>query len=268
MRGNKIALAIVSAIILFALFPDVFSPYDPNQINLDRALETPSLKHLFGTDNFGRDILSRVIHGARVSFFAGVTIAGISFALGTLLGLIAGYYGGPADELVMRVVDILLAMPGIIIALIIIGILGPSMPNLVVALASVGWVKYARLVRGSTLEIKEEEFVESARALGCTDFYILYRHILPNVISPAIALATLDIGSAILHIAGMSFLGLGAQPPTPEWGIMLRESIAFMETAPHLMIFPGLMIFVTVYSFNALGDSLGSRWRHYGTLGD
>ncbi|NOZ83055.1 MAG: ABC transporter permease, partial [Euryarchaeota archaeon] len=216
---------VVCVIALFALFPGLFAPHDPEEVNLDRALQGPSLSHPFGTDNFGRDVLSRVIHGARVSFLAALAVVGISLAAGTLLGLVAGYYGGILDEVLMRVVDILLALPGIIPALLVAGLMGPSVPNLILALAATGWVKYARLVRGTTMSLKGEEFVESARALGCSDLYILRRHILPGAASPAIALATLDTGSAILHIAGLSFLGLGAQPPTPEWGIMLRESI-------------------------------------------
>jgi len=209
-----------------------------------------------GTDDLGRCLLSRIIYGARVSLQLGVIVVGIITVIGVTLGLISGYYGGIVDEIIMRLVDVVLAFPGIILALAVAGALGPGLFNVMLALAMVGWTGLARVVRGSVLSVKQKEFVESARALGCSDLHIMTRHILPNVMAPVIVLATLDMAFIILAAAGLSFLGLGAQPPTPEWGSMLNNGRAFMRTAPHLTTFPGLAIMVAVLAFNFLGDGL------------
>ncbi|MEA3293555.1 MAG: nickel transporter permease, partial [Euryarchaeota archaeon] len=209
-----------------------------------------------GTDNLGRCMLSRIIYGARISLQIGIIVVGITSVIGITLGMIAGYYGGVLDELIMRGVDILLVFPGIILALVIAGILGPGLFNVMLALAIVGWTGYARVVRGVVLSVKEKEYVESARALGVGDWYIITRHILPSCVAPIIVIATLGMAYVILAAAALSFLGLGAQPPTPEWGSMLNNGKNFMRTAPHLTIFPGLAIMITILAFNFIGDGL------------
>lgn len=249
------AMIILSLMIIVILAPYI-TPYDPIELDLENRLASPDRNHLMGTDNLGRDVLSRIICGARVSLGMAAVVVVIVMLLGIAMGTTAGYFGGVIDGIIMRLVDVLLAFPNIILALVIAGILGPSLTNVMIALAVVWWVSYARIIRGSVLSVKEKEFVEAARAMGCTDSYIAIRHILPNVLSPVIVLATLDMGHIILSIAALSFLGLGAQPPMPEWGTMLNEGKPFMETAPHLMIFPGLMIMITVLAFNFLGDGL------------
>ncbi|MCL0046986.1 ABC transporter permease, partial [Thermodesulfovibrionales bacterium] len=230
--------------------------HDPIEQNLEHRLLSPNTEYLLGTDNLGRCILSRLIHGTSVSLQIGIMVVGIAAFVGVTLGLVAGYRGGLIDELIMRIVDILLAFPGIILALVIAGILGPSLFNVMLALAVVGWTSYARVVRGAVLSVKEKEFVEAAQALGAGEARIMFRHILPNVMAPVIVMATLGMAHVILAAAALGFLGLGAQPPTPEWGSMLNDGRAFMRTAPHLTIFPGLAIMVTVLAFNFLGDGL------------
>lgn len=258
-RKDRLAIlgtVIICLLIIIALLAPSIVPFDPEKLNLAERLLSPSARHLMGTDSVGRDILSRIIYGTRVSLMIAVVVVVIEVLFGVLVGMAAGYLGRAVDEILMRLVDILLAFPSIILALVIVGLLGSSIMNLIIALTSVGWVRYARIVRGSILSIKKEMFIESARAIGCGKLRIATRHILPNIISPVIVLATLNMGTIIISIAGLSFLGLGVQPPTPEWGIMLSEGKPFMESAPHLMIFPGLMIMVTVLAFNFLGDGL------------
>ena len=258
-KEHKIAM-VGAVLILFLAFIAIFAPYiaphDPIEINLKERLQSPNSEYPLGTDNLGRCMLSRLIYGTRISLQIGIIVVGITTAAGLILGLIAGYYGGILDEIIMRMVDILLAFPGIIFALAIVGALGPGLLNVMIALAIVGWTGYARVVRGVVLSVKEKEFVESARALGASDFYILSRHILPSCAAPVIVLATLGMAYVILAAAALSFLGLGAQPPTPEWGSMLNNGKNFMRTAPHLTTFPGLAIMVAVLAFNFLGDGL------------
>ena len=259
LKKNKIAiigLIIIISLAFIALFAPFIAPHDPIEQNLDKRLLTPCREYPMGTDDLGRCLLSRIIYGARVSLKLGVIVVGIITVIGVTLGLISGYYGGIVDEIIMRLVDVVLAFPGIILALAIAGALGPGLFNVMLALAMVGWTGLARVVRGSVLSVKQKEFVESARALGCSDLHIMTRHILPNVMAPVIVLATLDMAFIILAAAGLSFLGLGAQPPTPEWGSMLNNGRAFMRTAPHLTTFPGLAIMVAVLAFNFLGDGL------------
>ncbi|MCL0056868.1 ABC transporter permease [Dehalococcoidia bacterium] len=255
-RLAMIGAAIILALVLIAVLAPFIAPHDPIEQNLEHRLLSPNTEYLLGTDNLGRCILSRLIHGTSVSLQIGVMVVGIAAFVGVTLGLIAGYRGGLTDELIMRIVDILLAFPGIILALAIAGILGPSLYNVMLALAVVGWTSYARVVRGSVLSVKEKEFVEAAQALGTGEARIMFRHILPNVTAPVIVMATLGMAHVILAAAALSFLGLGAQPPTPEWGSMLNDGRAFMRSAPHLTIFPGLAIMVTVLAFNFLGDAL------------
>lgn len=253
--------ALCGAIVLClmtvtAVLAPYIVPYDPMELNLTQRLLPPGPSHLMGTDLVGRDILSRIIYGTRISLMTAVVVVIMEVILGMLVGGGAGYLGAVFDDILMRLVDILLAFPQIILALVIIGFMGSSTMHLIIALISVGWPRYARLVRGAILSVKEETFVESAKAIGCSNLRIATRHILPNIISPVIVLATLNMGTIIISIAGLSFLGLGVQPPTPEWGIMLNEGKPFMESAPHLMIFPGLMIMVTVLAANFIGDGL------------
>ncbi|MCL0096285.1 nickel ABC transporter permease subunit NikC [Thermodesulfovibrionales bacterium] len=259
LKKHRLALigaGIILVLIFIAVLAPFIAPHDPIEQNLEHRLLSPNTEYLLGTDNLGRCILSRLIHGTSVSLQIGVMVVGIAAFVGVTLGLVAGYRGGLIDELIMRIVDILLAFPGIILALVIAGILGPSLFNIMLALAVVGWTSYARVVRGAVLSVKEKEFVEAARALGAGEARIMFRHILPNVMAPVIVMATLGMAHVILAAAALGFLGLGAQPPTPEWGSMLNDGRAFMRTAPHLTIFPGLAIMVTVLAFNFLGDGL------------
>nr|WP_305794545.1 nickel transporter permease [Halomarina rubra] len=209
-----------------------------------------------GTDQLGRDVLSRLLYGARISLQISLAVVAITLAIGTAVGLIAGYAGGWVDEALMRFVDILLAFPGILLALVIAGILGPNLTNIMIALAVVGWTQYARIIRGSVLSVKQEEFVKAAQLMGVPRRRIVLRHILPNVVTPVIVLATMDMAYVILGTAGLSFLGLGAQPPTPEWGTMLSQGRNFVDTAWWVVNFPGLAIMITVLGFNLLGDGL------------
>ncbi|MFZ1986043.1 MAG: nickel transporter permease [Desulfatitalea sp.] len=257
----KDRLAIIGALILLvlvlmAVLAPYLSPYNPLELNLAERIAAPNSKHPMGTDSVGRDVLSRIMHGTRISLVMAVVVVTIETFVGVLVGTAAGYLGKAVDEILMRLVDILMAFPGIILSLVIVGMLDSSFMNLIIALSALGWVRYARVVRGSILAIKEEAFIESAKAIGCTKLWIATRHVLPNVISPIIVLTAMNMGTIIISIAGLSFIGLGIQPPTPEWGIMLSEGKPFMESAPHLMIFPGLMIMLAVLAFNFLGDGL------------
>jgi|Deesub1362A_J573_1020465.scaffolds.fasta_scaffold01026_12 peptide/nickel transport system permease protein len=255
-KEMKVSVAMVLLLVTLGMFAPLISPYDPNELNLKSRLKYPCIEHPFGTDNFGRDVLSRVMYGARVSLFVAMSVVLLTSSVGIGLGIIAGYYGGIVDNAIMRLVDALLAFPNIILAIVILGIFGTSYLNLVIALAAVWWVSYARMVRGVVLSLKESEFILAVKALGANNFEIMAKHILPNAMSPVLPLMTLDLGSAILAISGLGFLGLGLQPPTPEWGVMLRDALPFMETHPYLMVFPGFMIMVSVLAFNMLGDSL------------
>jgi len=259
LRKNKMALiglAIILLLVIVAAIAPVFVPHHPYEQDLEKAFLPPSLEYPFGTDDFGRCIFSRIIFGTRISLAIGVVVTAISAVTGIILGMLAGFYSGIVDEVIMRIVDIFLAFPGLILALVIAGLLGPGMFNVLFALSLVGWMGYARVVRGVVMAEKEKNFVETARALGAGSLYIMYRHLLPNVLAPVIVMATLGIGQAILAAAGLSFLGLGAQPPVPVWGSMLNDGKMYLQTAPHLTIFPGLAIMITVLSFNFLGDGL------------
>lgn len=257
--SNRLALAglvLVLVLVVVALAAPLIAPHDPVEQHLSLRLQAPSWEYPLGTDGLGRCLLSRLIYGTRVSLHIGVTVVGITAAAGTLLGLLAGYLGGVVDEIIMRITDIFLAFPGLILALVIAGLLGPGLFNMMLALSLVGWTGYTRVVRGCVLSAKERTFVEGARALGGGRWYIMFRHILPEAVSPVIVMATLGMGGTILSAAGLSFLGLGAQPPTPEWGSMLNTGRSFISRAPHLITFPGLAIMVTVLAFNFLGDGL------------
>jgi peptide/nickel transport system permease protein len=242
-------------VVLVTIAAPLIAPEDPLEIVDDRRLG-PSSAHLMGTDEIGRDTFSRVLYGGRVSLRVGVLAVLIGAVSGTLLGMIAGYVGGWLDSLIMRAIDVLLAFPGILLALVIVAILGPSINNVMIAVGIEFIPAFVRTVRGATLSVKEEEYVIAARAVGARSWRILLRHILPNVVSTVIVLSTLAVGIAILAAAGLSFLGLGAQPPTPEWGAMLSDARSFLRESPHLAIFPGATIMIVVLSLNLLGDGL------------
>ena len=249
---------IIALLVLVAALASLIAPYDPADIDLEGELEPPSGDHPLGQDRLGRDILSRLIHGARVSILVGLVVTGISVAFGVLMGSLAGFAGGAIDNLIMRIVDVLLALPGILLAIAITGVLGPSLFNVILALSVLGWVGFARLVRGQILSIREREFVLAARAVGAGPLRVIVRHLLPNVMGPVIVQATFGMAGVILAEASLSFLGLGPQD-VPTWGAMLNEGADYLLFAPHLATYPGLAIMLTVLGFNFLGDGLRDR---------
>lgn len=255
-RGAIIGLALLAVMLFLALLANVVAPYEPNVISPGNELQAPSGNHLFGTDQFGRDILSRIIHGTRLSFQVGFIAVGIALICGVTLGLLSGYYGRWVDAVAMMWIDIMLAFPGILLALAIVAVLGPSLLNLMIAVGISAVPSYTRLVRGAVLATKQQQYVEAARVVGVSDSAIMFKHILPNVLAPVIVLATLGIGGAILTGASLSFLGLGSKPPTPEWGAMLSTGRNYLTIAPWITLFPGLAIMITVLSINMLGDGL------------
>ncbi|MBI1875994.1 MAG: ABC transporter permease [Acidobacteria bacterium] len=252
----RLGAAIVSVTLLLAAFGPWVTPYDPSRQELALRLARPSLAHPFGIDELGRDILSRVLAGARISLLVGLTVVSVSAAVGLALGLVGGYFGGLLDEVIGRVVDVLLAFPGILLAIALVAVLGPSLVNVVLALSVIGWVGYARLVRGQVLRIRELEHVQAARALGARAPRVLLRHVLPGTLPSVLVQATLGMASAVIAEAALSFLGLGVQPPTPSWGTMLNGGRTHLLDAPHLTVFPGLAIAVLVLALNFLGDGL------------
>ncbi|WP_371870386.1 nickel transporter permease [Gottfriedia solisilvae] len=258
-KRNKLALIggyIVLFYILVAIFAPIISPQDPFKIDLVNKLQPPSLDHWMGTDDKGRDILSRLIFGSRLSLTVGFVSVFFGAAIGIILGLLAGYYGKWMDTIIMRIVDVLLAFPGILLALAIISALGPSLINVMVAVGVFSIPMFARIVRGSTLSVRKLEYIDAIRALGATDLTIIIKHIFPNILSPVIVQATLRLATAILSAAGLSYLGLGAQPPSPEWGAMLSSGRDYLFSAPHIALFPGIAISTLVLGFNIFGDGL------------
>lgn len=249
-------LVLTVLLIVIALAAPLLAPFDPDVQDTARRLEPPSRQHLLGLDDLGRDVLSRIIFGARVSLRVGFSVVILASIVGISLGAIAGYFGGWADTIVMRVTDILLAFPGILLAIALVAVLGPSLNNVVLALATIGWVGYARLVRGQVLKVREMEYVTAARALGAKSPRVIILHVLPNVINPVIVMATLGLAGAILAEAALSFLGLGVQPPTPSWGAMLTSGRRYLGLANHLAIYPGIAIMLAVMGLNFLGDGL------------
>ncbi len=249
-------LVVICLLFLTAFLAPILAPYDPSAQNLKEGLNPPGSRHWLGQDKFGRDILSRIIYGSRISLWVGMSTALVSLTIGAAIGATAGYLGGVFDEVVNRIIDILLAFPGILLALALMAILGPSLNNVILALCAVGWVGYARLARGQVLTLKERDFVQAARVIGASNPRIIFLHILPNIMAPLIVEATFGMGGAIVGEAGLSFLGFGVQPPTPSWGSMLNEGRQFLLIAPHITTFPGLAIMTVVLGFNFLGDGL------------
>ena len=244
-------------IVLAAVFaPIVSGGIDPTVGDLSEAIQAPSSDHIFGTDKMGRDIYARVIYGARTSLVAAFAIVILVFLVGLFLGIVAGYFGGIVDTIIMRIADMMIAFPGLVLALAVAGIMGASVRNAVLAISLVTWPKYARLARSLVMKIRHRDYVDAAIVTGSGTLYMLYRYMLPNALPTLVITAATDIGSMMLELAALSFLGFGAIPPTPEWGLMLSEGRAYMQSAPWLMVFPGLAIFVTVVVFNMLGDSL------------
>lgn len=260
IKKNK-AFCLFALLALLIILGAVFAPVltggvSPTDAVLQDALQAPSAKHICGTDKLGRDVFARVIYGARTSLTATFAVVAIIFALGSVLGVLAGYFGGWVDTIIMRVADMMVSFPGMVFAIAIAGILGASVKNAVIAVALVSWTKYARLARSLVLKIRNRDFVSAAIVTGSKTPYILRKYMLPNVIPTLVITAATDIGGMMLELAGLSFLGFGAKAPTPEWGLMLNEGRQFISNAPWMMFYPGLAIFVVVVVFNLLGDAL------------
>jgi len=256
---NKLALvglAIVILMAVIAIFSPFIAPYNPNDRIKEVSQKGPSLQHWFGTDILGRDIFSRVIYGTRISMLVGVVAVAISLAIGLFLGALSGFFGGVSDAVIMRIADIFFAFPYILGAIVIMTVLGPGVLNVFIAIGILGWSSVARLFRSSILSIKEKEYIEAARALGASNSRIIIKHIFPNSFAPIIVYSTMNVGTAIIVEAALSFLGLGVQPPTPSWGKMLSESLSYINTSPWMMFFPGLAILITCLGFVLLGDGL------------
>ena len=258
-RGNRLALAGLAVVVIIGLL-GVLAPWlplpGPNVTHFTQAFHPPSAAHPFGTDDLGRDILSRVIYGARTSMGASLIIVGWGLAVGVPIGLLAGFVGGWVDDVIMRMVDAALAFPALVLAMAIAWLLGPSLADAIIAISVVTIPQFARITRGQVLSLREREYVEAARCLGASPVRIMYGHILPNAATPIVVVATLNVGSAILGLASLSFLGLGPPPPSPNWGAILEEGAQYLNMAPWISLFPGLVIFVSVLGFNLLGDGI------------
>ena len=257
-RNKMFSLLVVAAIaiILVGIFAPVIATHSPYESNLHDAFIAPNSEHIFGTDKLGRDIFSRVIYGTRISLSAALILVILIFTIGTTLGVIAGYFGGIIDTIIMRISDMMISFPGMVLAIAMAGIMGASVKNAIIAITVVSWTKYARLSRSLVLKIKETDYIRAAKVTGCKTVHIITRHIIPNIISTLIITATTDIGTMILELSALSFLGFGAQSPQAEWGLMLNEGRAYMVDCPWLMIYPGLAICIVVVVYNLLGDSL------------
>lgn len=255
-RAFAVTSVLVLCLLLIAIAAPVIAPYDPTHAAMKDAFLEPGAQHLFGTDKLGRDCFSRVLYGARASLTGVLVLVASVFVVGTTMGVVSGYFGGKVDMVIMRISDMMISFPGMILAIAIAGIMGGSLVNAVFALTIVSWTKYARLSRSMVLKVKRHDFVEAAIVNGGTPGHILWVHILPNILPMMVITAAADIGALMMELAGLSFLGFGSQPPAPEWGLMLNEGRQQLQTAPWLMFFPGLAIFVTVVVFNLWGDNL------------
>ncbi len=259
LRKNKAAVVggvLILLFIVIAIIGPFLTMKDPYEVDILNKIQSPSAEHWFGTDNFGRDIFTRIIHGMGLTLYVGFFSVVIGGVVGVLFGVVSGYYGGTLDTIIMRIMDILLAFPGIILALAIVSVLGGSLTNVIIAVGVFSIPAFARIVRGSTLTVRKLEYIDAMRALGASDARIIFKHILPNVMSPIIVQATLRIATAVLTASGLSFLGLGAKPPAPEWGAMLSDGRSYMADAPHMVLVPGIMIVLVVLAFNIFGDGL------------
>lgn len=255
-RLAMVALVVVVGLALVSAFAPIVSPYDPNKTNLSLIFEAPSLQHPMGTDNLGRDLLTRILFGGRVSLAIGVLAALLALTLGTLIGAVAGFYGGFVDGLLMRLVDVLLSIPRLFLIVLLAVVLGGSVITIVLVLGALSWMRTSRIVRATVLSLKGREFVEAARAIGAGNVRIMVRHLLPNIVAPIVVAATLGVAGAIIAESTLSFLGLGIQKPTSTWGNMLTDATSDMSQAPWVAIFPGLAIFLAVVSINFVGDGL------------
>jgi len=253
---GKAGLIIIIILFLMAILAPIISPYDPNYPDTANRLAPPNKKHLFGTDQLGRDILSRVIWGARISLSIALLAVIVTSIIGVTIGLISGYYGGKVDTILMRITDMFMAFPRLVLALAFAAALGPGIYNTIIAISLVYWSFYARLARGVTLQIRNEQYIEAAKAIGASNTRIMFRHVLPMILSPILVQATLDMGGTILLAAGLGFLGLGVQPPTPEWGVMVAEGRRFITNEWWVSTFPGLFILIATMGFNLMGDTL------------
>lgn len=253
--GAAILLLLAAA----ALFAPALAPYNPFSQNLDQDLIARSREHWLGTDKLGRDILSRIIYGGRISLLVGITTVALSLAIGVVIGSLSGYFGGWIDQMLMRLVDILMAFPGILLAIAFTAVLGPGLDHVILALCLIGWTGYARLVRGEILSLRERDFIQAARSLGCRPKRIILRHLLPNLLPPLLIQSTFGLAAAIVAEGSLSFLGLGVEPPTPSWGAMLNDGRQFLLVAPHLTTYPGLALMITVLAVNLVGDALQER---------
>jgi peptide/nickel transport system permease protein len=259
LRRNKLAIigsVILAFMILVAIFAPVIAPYDPYQTNYGNVKKPPSVDHFLGTDELGRDVFSRLIYGTQISLTIGLFVVGIALSVGVTLGAIAGFYGGIVDLIIMRIVDILQSFPFIVLAIALVAVVGPSLTNMMIALGGVTWIWYTRLVRAMVLSLRETDFIEAARALGASSAGIISRHLIPNVLGVVIVQASFNVAEAILAAAALSYLGLGAQPPTAEWGAMLSNAKEFLRILPVMAIAPGVAIMITVLAINFIGDAL------------
>lgn len=253
---SRVSLWIIIGIILVAVFADIIAPYDPIEPDYSASVEGPSLEHPLGTDLTGRDVLSRIIYGARVSLLVGVVAVSIAVTLGVAIGSIAGFRGGYTDEVLMRGVDVMISFPSLVLALALVGAIGASLQNIIIVIALVYTPQYARLIRGDVLSVKEEEFVEAARGTGLSELKVLRKHVIPNAFTPVFVQATFHVATAIIFEASLSFLGLGVQPPTPTWGVLIADGRQYLPEGWWISTFPGLAIMVTVLAFNIFGDGL------------
>lgn len=260
LSGRRLAVwtggGLVLVFILIALLAPYLALSDPLQIHMDHRLRLPSWQYPLGTDHLGRSELSRLIYGTRTSLLYALIVLAAVFSISIPVGLVSGYAGGRVDQIIMRIIDVLLAFPSLILALAVTGMLGPGPVNLLIAFSAVWWTGHARIIRGLVLQIKSQDYILAAKASGSSHLSIMLKHILRNAARPILVLASMEVGTIILSLAGLSFLGLGVQPPTPEWGVMLNDSRAYIQTEPRLMLFPGLMILLVVVGFNLLGEGL------------
>lgn len=249
-------LGLVIVLMLTALFSEQLAPYDPYEQNLEEAMQPPSARHIMGTDRYGRDMFSRVLVGGKTSIYATLALVAAISIFGTIVGTLSGYYGGRVDSIVMRISDVCLAFPGLVFAMAVAALLGGGITNAVLALAVISWPKYSRVARSQTLALKTGAFVSAARLSGCTSGQIIFRHILPNILGPILVTAMLDIGTMMMELAGLSFLGLGAKPPAAEWGNMMSSGRSMLQMYPWIVLSPGVGIFISVVLFNLLGDTV------------